>query len=104
MSKEVLHVVPQHEQWAVKHERTERPDSTHSTQKEAIDAAREKASDGDSIVIHRQDGTIRGRLIYTEDNTAQRNGNQEADKNPVKPSDVMSVGSRLSWNAILAGA
>jgi len=106
MAREVLHVVPQSDQWAVKHEGTERPDSTHTTQKEAIDAAREKASDGDSIVIHRADGTIRGRLVYTEDsnNNTQRNGNTPPTREEVKPSDVLSVGTRLSWNAILAGA
>jgi len=111
MAREVLHVVPQADQWAVKHEGTERPDSTHGTQKEAIDAAREKANDGDSIVIHRADGTIRGRLIYTEDSTTtttQKNGNgrEERDdrRQEIKPHDVMSVGTRLSWNAILAGA
>jgi len=109
MAREVLHVVPQADQWAVKHEGTERPDSTHATQKEAIDAAREKANDGDSIVIHRADGTIRGRLVYTED---QNNGNghrtereERVEKREViRPHDVMSVGTRLSWNAVLAGA
>lgn len=117
MSREVLHVVPQADQWAVKHEGVERADSTHTTQKEAIDAAREKANDGDSIVIHRADGTIRGRLVYTEDNdtgngartdtvgTRTDNRSDRAERREeIKPHDVMSVGTRLSWNAVLAGA
>lgn len=102
MARDVLHVVPQNEQWAVKKEGTERADSTYDTQKEAIDAAREKASDGDSIVIHRADGTIRGRLTYTEDNdTVQKNGRDR--KEEVKVHDIMSVGKRVSWSALLAG-
>jgi fatty acid desaturase len=102
MARDVLHVVPQNEQWAVKKENTERADSTHDTQKEAIDAAREKASDGDSIVIHRADGTIRGRLMYTEDNdTTSKNGRES--KPEVKVHDLMSVGKRVSWSALLAG-
>jgi len=117
MSRDVLHVVPQADQWAVKHEGVEKVDSTHSTQKEAIDAAREKANDGDSIVIHRADGTIRGRLTYTEDSNGSTNrisgtGNGSRSdrddraerKETIKPHDVMSVGTRLSWNAVLAGA
>lgn len=102
MARDVLHVVPQNEQWAVKKEGTERADSTFDTQKEAIDAAREKANDGDSIVIHRADGTIRGRLTYTEDSeAAQKNGRDK--KEEVKVHDLMSVGKRVSWSALLAG-
>ncbi len=41
MAKDTLHVVPHDDSWAVKREGNERSSSTHSTQKEAIDAARE---------------------------------------------------------------
>src|SRR5215204_5340851 len=65
MAKSVLHVVPHnHEDWAVKREGNERASSTHATQKEAIEAARELAKELDDIVIHRPDGTIRERVTY----------------------------------------
>ena len=99
MAKNVFHVVPQDENWGVKREGNERNSSTHSTQKEAIDAARELAREGDDIVIHRPDGTIRERITYTGSNgVAVANGNS-----PAQPHDLISVGSRVSWQAILAG-
>lgn len=100
MSKDVLHVVPQDENWGVKREGNERFSSTHSTQKEAIDSARNLAHDGDDIVIHRTDGTIRERLTYSE--AASGNGTGQAPSRP-QPHDVISVGSRVSWQAVLAG-
>jgi len=98
MSKDVLHVVPQEENWAVKREGNERASSVNSTQKEAIDSARDLAHVGDAIVIHRADGTIRDRITYTESQT-----NEDKSSTPVRPRDVQSVGSRVSIQAILAG-
>jgi len=98
MSKDVLHVVPQEENWAVKREGNERASSVNSTQKEAIDSARGLAHEGDSIVIHRPDGTIRDRITYTEAQTKE-----DVSNTPVRPRDVQSVGSRVSIQAILAG-
>jgi len=109
MAKDTFHVVPQGDQWAVKKVGSDRPDSTHTTQREAIDSAQELARDGDAIVIHRSDGTIRGRFTYSED-AAEKNGNgrttteDSRERQEVKPEDVMSVGKRVSWSAILAGA
>lgn len=99
MSKEVLHVVPHNEGWAVKREGNERSSSTHGTQKDAIDSARELAHEGDDIVIHRPDGTIRDRMTYVGTNGATNSKGET-----ITPSDVRSVGTRVSWAAVLAGA
>jgi len=113
MSKSVLHVVPHNGQdWAVKREGNERASSTHTSQKEAIDAARELAKELDDIVIHRPDGTIRERVTYYGSNgqaeatapTAAATTTTTTPASEVRPQDVMSVGSRVSWEAVLAGA
>src|SRR5262245_15298537 len=98
MSKDILHVVPQGDTWGVKREGNERLSSTHETQKDAIDSARSLAHDGDDIIIHRPDGTIRERSTYSTSQSS--NGNSQT---PVQPHDVISVGSRISWQAVLAG-
>jgi len=111
MSKSVLHVVPHNDTWAVKREGNERASSTHATQKEAIEAARELAKELDDIVIHRADGTIRERVTYYGTNghsegteaTAQTAVATTTRASEVRPQDVMSVGSRVSWEAVLAG-
>jgi hypothetical protein len=97
MAKEVLHVVPLGDGWAVKREGNERASSTHETQKAGIDAARELATVGDDIVIHRPDGTIRNRVTYAGPST-------NTDE-PVRPEahDLRSVGTRVSWPAVAAG-
>jgi hypothetical protein len=100
MTKDVIHVVPQNDVWGVKREGNERPNSTHNTQKEAIEAARSMAYEGDDIVIHRADGTIRDHITYTASNGT--NGTVTS-RTPVRPEDLVSVGSRVSWQAILAG-
>lgn len=109
MSKSVLHVVPHDENWAVKREGNERASSTHPTQKEAIDAARELARELDDIVIHRPDGTIRERVTYygSNGNGESRTGTTTTttrEETIVRPEDVTGVGSRVSWAAVLAGA
>lgn len=104
MGKDTLHVVPHDETWAVKREGNERASSTHDTQKEAIDAARGFAKDGDDIVIHRPDGTIREKVTYTETNGEAKSSNPSNGSRKVQAHDVMSVGSRVSWGAVLAGS
>ena len=99
MAKVSLHVVPQNDDWAVKREGNERASSTHGTQREAIDAARELAKEGDEIVIHRPDGTIREQYTYTGSASAQ----DAAEPATIRPADVASVGSRVSWAAVFAG-
>ncbi len=104
MVKDVLHVVPQDELWGVKREGNERNSSTHPTQKDAIEAARELAHEGDDIVIHRPDGTIRDRITYAGTNGSNGVAVATADRaTPARPHDLISVGSRVSWQAILAG-
>jgi hypothetical protein len=104
MVKDVLHVVPQDDLWGVKREGNERNSSTHPTQKDAIEAARELAHEGDDIVIHRPDGTIRDHITFAGSNGS--NGVAVATTNTstaARPHDLISVGSRVSWQAILAG-
>lgn len=103
MAKDVLHVVPQGDGWAVKREGNERASTTHDTQKTAIEGARNLAKEGDDIVIHRPDGSIRNRVTYSGPNTNTDDpGNGEAAARP-EAHDIWSVGSRVSWQAVLAG-
>lgn len=100
MAKETLHVVPHEQGWAIKREGNGRSSSNHTTQKDAIEAARELAKDQDNIVIHRPDGTIRERITYSGPNDT---GNNAPDVAEVKARDVVSVGTRVNWGAVLAG-
>lgn len=110
MSKAVLHVVPHDQGWAVKREGNERPSSTHPTQKDAIESARDLAKEQDDIVIHRADGTIRERVTYTGSNGGSNemaaNNNRTgraAVADEFQPRDVASVGTRVRWSAVAAG-
>ncbi|HOC43226.1 MAG TPA: DUF2188 domain-containing protein [Thermoanaerobaculales bacterium] len=68
MGRKNQHVVPHDEGWAVRGEGNRRVTSTHSTQAEAIDAAREIAVNQQSeVVIHGRDGRIRDRDSYGND-------------------------------------
>jgi len=113
MAQDRLHVVPHEDGWAVKAENTSGPESTHSTQREAIDAARELCRKKESdLVIHRLDGTIRNVYVYGESNNNNQDYEEEKEmantrterRERVEINDVASVGSRISWGAILAGA
>jgi hypothetical protein len=93
----------------VKREGNERASSTHPTQKEAIEAARELAHELDDIVIHRTDGTIRERVTYYGESGQPTNGDQRTERTErtervAGPQDLVSVGRRVSWGAVLAGA
>lgn len=62
------HVVTHPDGWAVKGEGNERATSVHSTQAEAIEAAREIARHQQSeLLIHGRDGQIRSRDSYGND-------------------------------------
>lgn len=103
MAQDKLHVVPHGDGWAVKKEGKSDAESTHPTQKEAIDVGRELAQKHDAdLVIHRADGTF--RKIYTiggdEDMAERTNGRDRR----IETSDILSVGSRISWGAVMAGA
>ena len=121
MAKNVLHVVPHNDVWAVRREGNERISSTHPTQKEAIESAREMAKEMDDIVIHRADGTIRERVTYFGTNDQPAGGETEtrtettrtesttvrratSETVAVGAEDVAGVRSRVSWEAVLAGS
>lgn len=59
------HVVPVEDEWGVRGEGNDQPTSIHSTQSEAIDAAKNIAINQQSeVVIHRRDGRIRNKHSY----------------------------------------
>lgn len=63
-----LHVVPRNGGWAVRTEGRSRATSIHTSQREAIEAARKLAKEAATIlVIHGRDGRIRERDSYTPD-------------------------------------
>jgi hypothetical protein len=99
MTKDVLHVVPNGDGWAVKKEGNERASSTHDTQKNAIEGARSLAKEGDDIVIHRADGSIRDRITY---NGGAINGGDDRPDRP-EAHDLVSVGTRVRWGPVVAG-
>lgn len=62
------HVVKSKDGWSVKGENNSRATSNHSTQKEAIERAREIAINQKSeVVIHGRDGKIRDKDSYGPD-------------------------------------
>jgi len=62
------HVVPHDDGWAVKGAGNEKATSVHSTQKDAINAARDIAKNQSSeVVIHGKDGRIRDKDSYGND-------------------------------------
>lgn len=59
------HVVPHEEGWAVKGEGNQRVTGTYKYQDDAINRAKEIATNyKSSVVIHRKDGTIRDKVSY----------------------------------------
>ena len=59
------HVVPHEEGWAVKGEGNERYTAIYKYQRDAIERAKDIAKNyGSSVIIHREDGTIRDRMSY----------------------------------------
>jgi len=68
MTKKNQHVVPRESGWAVKGAGNERASSVHSTQRDAIGAAREAAiRQGSEMLIHGENGRIRERNTYGND-------------------------------------
>ena len=62
------HVVSRDDGWAVRGEKNKRDTSHHSTQKDAINAARDIAINQKSeVVIHGVDGKIRDKDSYGND-------------------------------------
>jgi hypothetical protein len=111
MAQERFHIVTHENGWAVKREGKPEAESVHATQKEAIDAGRDLALKTDAdLVVHRADGTFRKVVSVTgeEENMNDReNGNKTEERRVprrIETDDVVSVGSRISWGAVLAGA
>jgi len=112
MAQDRLHIVTHENGWAVKREGKTEVESFHATQKEAIDAGRDLALKSDAdLVVHRADGTFRKVVSVNgedENMNDRENGNKgsEARKTPrgIDANDVVSVGTRISWGAVLAGA
>ena len=68
MANKNQHVVPHPQGWAVKGEGNQKASSVHSTQREAIGAAREIArNQGSEMLIHGVNGRIRERNTYGDD-------------------------------------
>ena len=66
--KRDIHVVPHENGWARKKEGSTKAGSVHSTQKEAIQHARNQAKrERVEVVIHRKDGRIRDSDSYGND-------------------------------------
>lgn len=67
MSKRI-HVVPHGQGWATRSEGANHVSSTHGTQTEAIEAARQQAiRERGEVVIHRPNGQIRDSNSYGND-------------------------------------
>ncbi len=68
MSKKNQHVIPHADGWAVKGAGNQKATSVHSTQADAIDAARSTAINNRSeMLIHNTKGQIRERNTYGKD-------------------------------------
>jgi hypothetical protein len=68
MSRKGQHVIPSGSKWSVRVSGAARASGTFSTQKEAIDTAREKARrEGTELYVHGRDGRIRERDSYSND-------------------------------------
>jgi len=116
MAQDRIHIVTHENGWAVKREGKSDVESIHPTQKEAIDAGRELAQKSEAdLVVHRADGTF--RKVYStggeeseemserESNGSNRvAGDGRGTRPRLETDDVVSVGSRISWGAGLAGA
>jgi hypothetical protein len=62
------HVIPINGRWVVRGEGNIRATSVHTTQREAIEAARQIARNNSSdLIVHRSDGRIRERDSYSSD-------------------------------------
>lgn len=99
-----LHVEPRGNKWTVKRDGNEQSNSTHSTQNEALTAARSLARDGDEIQVHGPNGIVREQVGNGLPATSLANQSSfSQSQSGLHPSDLLSVGTRVSWGAILAG-
>lgn len=101
-----LHVVTHEEEgWAIKREGSANPLSTHSTQKDAINAALDVAQDEETnVIVHRRDGRIREVKTFNENGNELTGNSAPATTQRVRAvSPLASLGSRIRWGAVLAG-
>lgn len=76
-SAEALHVVPHNGSWAIRGEGNRRARSTHHTQSEAIQTAKEIARKrGADVFVYRPDGRIRDRDSFARDPNPPRDRKQ----------------------------
>jgi len=119
-----LHVVPHEDGWAIKQEGESGTVSVHPSQADAVAKGERLASEREvNLIVHRADGAFDHVENFTDGGgrNAEANGNgrdrERADERrggrifeermagePVRLHDVASVGSRVSWSALLAGA
>ena len=106
-----LHVVPHEDGWAIKQEGEDGTVSVHSSQSDAVAKGEKLAADREvNLVVHRADGAFDHVEKFTDTNSRDRadqrtNGSSlsRSSDEPVRLQDVVSVGSRVSWGALLAG-
>ncbi|MPY74795.1 MAG: DUF2188 domain-containing protein [Alphaproteobacteria bacterium] len=68
MSKKSQHVVPSGRKWSVRSAGAKRASNVFTTQREAVDKARETARrEGTELYIHGRDGRIRERSSFGRD-------------------------------------
>jgi hypothetical protein len=68
MSKKGQHVIPNGDVWSVRRTGAVRASSTHSTQREAIEAATQRArNEHTELYVHGRDGRIRERSTFSSD-------------------------------------
>lgn len=109
-----LHVVPHEDRWAIKQEGDDGTISVYSSQRDAIVEAEDLARDREvNLIVHRENGAFDRVINFSDGNGRAGNGaSRRPDRayddrvggEPVRLHDVASVGSRVSWSALLAGA
>ena len=68
MAQKSIHVTPRNGKWAVRSAGKAKAGKGVSTQKEAIDIAKERAKrDGGEVYVHGRNGRIRERSTYGKD-------------------------------------
>lgn len=87
-----FHLLSQNDQWVVRREGAGTPASTHRDEREAIRAASSIAErENANLFLHEPGGTVRTLRVSARE-TVQADAHH-----------VLSVGSRVSWGALLAG-
>ena len=104
MAKNSIHVVPHEDGWAVKQENQEGVLSTHKRRADAIEAAEVVAKDGEhDLVLHRADGRFGKVQSYSELAGVDRSSKTDRGSDLISTHDLLTVGTRIRWSAIVAG-